>query len=59
MNCKPEQARYDGSTGGEEDGMGARVEKLMEDMVSQALTELTAIYNTRHAAIQQKQAQNE
>ncbi len=35
--------------------VGARVEKLMEGMVSQALTELTAIYSTRYAAIQHKQ----
>ena len=38
---------------------GARVEKLMEGMVSQALTELTAIYSTRYAAIQHKKAQDE
>jgi hypothetical protein len=35
------------------------VEKLMEGMVSQALTELTAIYSTRYAAIQHKKAQDE
>ena len=34
--------------------LGARVEKLMEDMVSQALKELTAMYSTRYAAIQHK-----
>ncbi len=39
--------------------MGARVEKLMEGMVSQALKELTAIYSTRYAAIQHKKAQDE
>ncbi len=39
--------------------VGAPVEKLMEGMVSQALTELTAIYSTRYAAIQHKQAQDE
>jgi hypothetical protein len=38
---------------------GARVEKLMEGMVSQALKELTAIYSTRYAAIQHKKAQDE
>ena len=36
--------------------MGARVKKLMEGMVSQALKELTAIYSTRYAAIQHKKA---
>jgi hypothetical protein len=39
--------------------VGAWVEKLMEGMVSQALTELTAIYSTRYAAIQHKKAQDE
>ena len=39
--------------------LGARVEKLMKGMVSQALKELTAIYSTRYAAIHYKKAQNE
>ena len=39
--------------------LGARVEKLMEGMVSQARKELTAMYSTRYAAIQHKKAQNE
>jgi hypothetical protein len=39
--------------------MGARVEKLMEGMVSQALQELTAIYSTRYAAVQHKTAHDE
>ena len=39
--------------------MGARVEKLMEGMVSQALQELTAIYSTRYAAVQHKAAHDE
>ena len=39
--------------------VGAGVETLMESMVSQALTELTAIYSTRYAAIQHKKAQDE
>ena len=34
--------------------LGARVEKLMEGMVSRELKELTAIYSTRYAAIQHK-----
>ena len=39
--------------------MGARVEKLMEGMVSQALKELTAIYSTRYAAIHHTKTQDE
>jgi hypothetical protein len=39
--------------------MRARVEKLMEGMVSQVLQELTAIYSTRYAAIQHKKAHDE
>ena len=49
MDCKPEQLGM----------LGARVEKLMEGMVSQVLKELTAIYSTRYAAIQHKKVQNE
>jgi hypothetical protein len=39
--------------------VGALVEKLMEGIVSQALTELSAIYSTRFAAIQHKKAQDD
>ncbi len=39
--------------------IGARVAKLMEGMVSQALQELTAVYSTRYAAIQHKTAHDE
>ncbi len=38
--------------------VGARVEKLMEGIVSQALTELTAIYSIRYATIQHNKAQD-
>ena len=37
----------------------ARADRLMQDMVSQALTELTDLYSTRYAALQrQQQAQH-